>query len=434
MRMLGEAHSMRFRGFLVLLAGLLNLASAECAWASPREKVLYQFQGTKDGSSPSSSLVLDASGNLYGTTMQGGEGFSNCNYGCGTVFEIRRSAASPWQEKTIYSFQGGTDGFGPSGNLVFDEAGNLYGTTVGGGKLGSCSYQAGCGTIFELSPNSDGSWTETVLYRFQSTTDGFRPAGLILDAAGNLYGTTSVDLEAGGATVYKLSPPQRKGGAWTEQTLTTFPCCGEAANPVLVLDSHGNLIGMTRVQYGFCDDTCGQVFELTPVGGGWVETSLHQFRGEGNGANPMAGVILDSEGNLYGTTRQGGTNFGVAFELKRKGRQWNPILLYNFCSADNCSEGAHSLAGLVFDTAGNLYGTTYDGGTGCDSGYRGCGTVFKLTHTQSGWREAVLHRFADNPDGSKPAAGLILDSAGNLYGTTVSGGAAEAGTVFEIIP
>jgi len=427
------AYSMNFRRLLILLAVVLNLASADGAWASPKEKVLYRFRAAEDGSKPSSSLVMDASGNLYGTTMQAGEGFSNCNYGCGTVFELMPSGNDEWRFKTIYAFQGGTDGASPSGNLVFHQAGNLYGTTLGGGTVGNCYYQAGCGTVFELSPNSDGSWTETVLYRFQGYPDGFRPSGLTLDATGSLYGTTSVNLEAAGATVYKLSPPQQKGGTWTEQTMTTFPCCGEAANSVLVMDNRGNLIGTTQVQNQFCNKTCGQVFELALVDGEWVETSLYQFAGEGNGANPMAGVILDGDGNLYGATRQGGNNFGVAFQLKHNSPQWNSTLLYNFCSDNNCADGAHPLAGVVFDKSGNLYGTTYDGGTGCNKGYRGCGIVFKLTHTRSGWEEMVLHHFSDDPDGSKPAASLIFDSAGNIYGTTTSGGK-DVGTVFEITP
>jgi len=425
---------MRLRNFLVLLTLFLTLTLADGAWASSREKVLYRFKGGKDGTNPSSSLVLDASGNLYGTAAEGGEGFSNCNYGCGTVFELMPSADGQWSLKTIYSFQGGTDGANPSGNLVFDGTGNLYGTTVGGGTVGNCYYQPGCGTVFELSPSSDGNWMETPWCTGSGYPDGFRPSGLVLDAAGNLYGTTSVNLGAGGATVYELSPPKQKGGAWTEQTLTTFGCCGEAANAVLILDSHSHLFGTTQVQFGFCNATCGQVFELTRVGGHWTGTSLYRFQGEGNGANPMAGLMIDGEGNLYGTTRQGGNNFGVTFELKHKGQQWNSTLLYNFCSADNCSEGAHPRASLVFDKAGNLYGTTYDGGTGCDKGYKGCGTVFKLTHSQSGWQETVLHRFTDEPDWSKPAASVIIDSAGNIYGTTVSGGDLGIGTIFEIVP
>src|SRR5208283_3490573 len=152
-----------------------------------------------------------------------------------------------------------------------------------------------------------------------------------------------------------------------------------------------------------------------------------------NGADPMAGLIFDGQGNLYGTTYKGGNNFGVAFELEAKGHQWNPALLYDFCSADNCEDGAHPLASLVSDKAGDLYGTTFDGGRGCIKGFRGCGIVFKLTKTKSGWRETVLHYFADDPDGSKPAASLIFDSAGNIYGTTTSGGN-DLGTVFELIP
>jgi len=364
--------------------------------------------------------------------MLGGN-LSVCSEGCGTVFELMPSANGQWREKVLYVFQGGTDGANPSGNLVFDEAGNLYGTTVYGGTSSNC-YQ-GCGTVFELSPNSDSSWKETVLYRFQGGADASGPAGLIFDRAGNLYGASSVDVDQAGATVFELSPPRQKGGAWTEQIIATFSCCGEAPNAALAWDGEGKLIGTTQVNNGFCNATCGQVFELTLAGGNWVQTSLYAFRGEGNGANPMAGVIFDGEGNLYGTTRRGGNNFGIAYELKHKGHQWSPALLYNFCSTNNCADGAHPEAGLVFDKAGNLYGTTYDGGTGCGNGYRGCGTVFELTHAKSGWRETVLYHFTDDPRGSKPAANLIFDNAGNLYGTTVyDAGGGGYGTVFEITP
>jgi uncharacterized repeat protein (TIGR03803 family) len=428
---------MRLRGLLILLAVFLNLAAANGVWASAKEKVLYRFQGAKDGSNPSSSLVRDASGNLYGTTMQAGEGFSNCNYGCGTVFEVMPLANGHWQTKIIYAFQGGTDGANPSGNLVLDAAGNLYSTTIWGGTPNRCAdYNTqGCGTVFELSPNADGSWTEAVLYRFQGNPDGAQPAGLMVDAAGNLYGTSTGNGYTQGASVYKLSPPQQKGGAWTETILTTFDGVFEVPNPGLALDSHGNLFGTTQVPpWGACSSTCGGVFELGHVGGNWVETWLYTFSGGGNGSDPMTGVILDGEGNLYGTTHRGGNNFGVVFELKRTGQQWSLTLLYNFCSANNCADGAHPLAGLVFDKAGNLNGTTYDGGTGCYKGYKGCGLVFKLAPTKSRWRETVIHRFTDNPDGSKPAASLIFDGDGNIYGTTVSGGDAGVGTVFEITP
>jgi uncharacterized repeat protein (TIGR03803 family) len=424
---------MRFRGLLILLAVFLNLASADGAWASPTEKVLYRFRGGKDGYNPTSTLAIDASGNLYGTTNQAGEGYSNCNYGCGTVFEIMPLGNGDWQEKTIYSFQGGTDGAHPSGNLLFDAAGNLYGATLWGGTPSTCEEYTydGCGTVFELSPNSNGNWTETVLYRFQGNGDGAQPAGLIFDQAGNLFGGTAGNVYTQAATVFELSPPQRKSRTWTEQTLAGFGCCGEAPNAALALDSHGHLFGTTQAP---CNTTCGQVFELANVGGVWFETSLYNFPGGGNGADPMAGVIFDGKGNLYGTTHQGGNNFGIAFELKHTGGQWRPALLYNFCTANNCKDGAHPVATLIFDKAGNLYGTAYDGGTGCSKGYKGCGTVFKLTNTKSGWKETIIHRFADDPDGSQPAEGLTLDNAGNLYGTTMSGGNVGVGTVFEIIP
>src|SRR5579872_691369 len=164
--------------------------------------------------------------------------------------------------------------------------------------------------------------------------------------------------------------------------------------------------------WGFA--TCGRVFELAHLNGTWTETSLYQFPIGGNGHNPMASVIRDGNGDLYGTTYRGGNNFGVVFKLSMTGGQWHSTLLYDFCSSNHCGDGAHPLAGLVFDEAGNLYGTTYEGGNGCGKGFRGCGTVFKLAHAKSGWRETVLHRFGNEPRGSNPAASLIFDNAGNL--------------------
>ncbi len=430
--MLFETHSMRVRRLLTVVSLFLSLMSANPTWARAKEKVLYAFGGVGDGAFPYSSLTWDASGNLYGTTMHGGN-LSICSAGCGTVFKLTPSADGHWREKALYAFQAGTDGAYPIGNLVFDAVGNLYGTTAWGGTPNKCTdaYLVGCGTVFELSPNSDGSWSETVLYRFQGSGDGSQPGFLIFDAAGNLYGTSTGSGYTDGATVFELSPPRKPGGTWTEQVLYAFDNTFETPNASLALDAHGNIFGTTQAPY--CNQTCGRVFELSPINGSWVETSIYQFPTGGNGDNPMAGVTLATDGDIYGTTYKGGNNFGVAFKLSITSGQWHSTLLYNFCSDNKCGDGAHPLASLVFDKAGNLYGTTYDGGRGCAN--QGCGTVFKLTHTKSGWTRTLLYRFANDPRGSNPAASLIFDNAGNLYGTTVyDAGGGGFGTVFEITP
>jgi hypothetical protein len=393
------------------------MALVPAAAAGAHEKVLYRFFGQSDGAFPSSSLVRDASGNLYGTASAGGitgACVGNGSRGCGVVFELA-SSNGRWRESVLYAFQGGTDGWNPSGNLLFDATGNIYGTTLYGGTGTSCN--SGCGTVFELSPNQDGSWTETVLHSFQSGSDGAFPAGLTADASGNLYGVTT----SGGGTVYELTPSQ--GGAWKE----TILCSTDGANPGLALEGKANFYFTAVADYDY-----GHVLEVKRIGKLWHETDLYDFPGGGNGGGPRAGMILDSQGNLYGTGDEGGNNFGIVFELKRSAGQWKESLLYNFCSRNNCADGARPQAPLVFDQAGNLYGTTANGGTSCTL-EGGCGVVFKLARTRFGWTETVLHAFKAESDGAIPTQGLVLDSKGNIYGTT-SGGTLGYGTVFEITP
>ncbi|MFZ0312326.1 MAG: choice-of-anchor tandem repeat GloVer-containing protein, partial [Candidatus Korobacteraceae bacterium] len=325
-------------------------------------------------SGPIGGLIFDAAGNLYGTTYAGGTGsgtdctsFSNGVPGCGTVFELTPMGGGYWTETVLYSFcpQGGfcSDGEEPVGSLIFDAAGNLYGTT---------QFSGG---VFELTPDGNGGWTETVLHVFGGDGDGYYPeAGVVFDAAGNLYGTTS---------------------------------------------------------YGGYYDY-GTAFEVMPqAGGGWTETVVWSFGDGTDGAYPEAGLILDAAGNLYGT------NLGTAFELIKphSGGNWTEQVLHDF---GGNNDGFAPYAGLVFDAAGNLYGTTYYGGTSgqhCNGGSERCGIAFELTPEAGGrWTETVLHDFGNGSDGADPYASLILDSAGNLYGTTQKGGAYGYGTVFELTP
>jgi uncharacterized repeat protein (TIGR03803 family) len=337
--------------------------------------------------------------------------------------------------KTLYKFTGG--GLEESfAGLVFDQAGNLYGTTSGGGVgLSKCGYSAGCGTVFKLTPNADGNWRESVLYSFCSRTncgDGEIPiAGLTFDQAGNLYGMTDAGGAKGGGTVFKLTP--HSNGSWTESVLYSFCnhpdyCAvgvGSGRLP-LIFDTAGNLYG-TTILGGYSG--AGTVFKLTPhPDGRWTQSVLHEFTGE-DGMQPM-GVILDTAGNLYGTAEFGGVgDAGTVFKLTpHSNGSWTESVLYRFTGMDGSNPNY-----VILDAAGNLYGTTALGGK-LNCSPIGCGVVFKLApNSKGGWNEIVLHTFADHP-GANPNAGLILDPAGNLYGTTEGDLSTTFGSVFEITP
>lgn len=333
-------------------------------------------------------------------------------------------AARPAQAQTetvLYNFKGGSNGNGPiwNGNLVFDSKGNLYGTTNGGGNCPSC------GSVFKLIP-SKGSWEKIVLYSFTGFDDGDAPgSGLVFDSAGDLYGTTEGGGVNGQGTVFKLSP--NRGGGWTETVLYSFKGLSfdDGATPFapVVLDPNGNVYGTTS-SGGADGFNGGVVFELTQSGGVWSETVLHSFNRSGNdGLTPNA-LVMDNGGNLYGTTEQGGTyGIGTVFEMSDSNRVWTESVIYSFqyLLGKHLYDGDAPYAGVTFDQAGNLYGTTAGGGRGKDCP-AGCGTVFQLSPLKKGWAEKILHSFKGGKDGSLPYAGVTLDAAGNLYGTTSFGG------------
>jgi uncharacterized repeat protein (TIGR03803 family) len=442
-------------GLTVLLATLAMTALVIATPAAAQEeKVLHSFNnGASGGSYPYSGLILDKAGNLYGTTGFGGTG-TGCYSGCGTVFELMPQAGGGWVEKVLHNFQlNVTGGVQPVSGLIFDAAGNLYGTTAAGGNT-TCI--GGCGTVFELIPDGGGGWTEKVLHSFGGSPEGaFPQGGLIFDAAGNLYGTTYEGGPRGGCqcgTVFELSP--LPGGGWKEKILHIFGRTGPGfPSSSLIFDDDGNLFGMALGGSGSgCIGVygCGTVFELSPVaGGGWSEQVLHNFTKNGTDGNvPYGGLISDAAGNLYGTTSAGGAGLcgdgrgievgcGTVFELIKPGipgGEWAEAILYAF--EGNGSLDPAPTAGLIFDAAGNLYGTTYGGGAyqGINGGL---GTVFKLSPAADGiWTETTLHSFGNGNDGAFPLAGLIFDTAGNLYGTTSWGGinGPDSGTVFEIMP
>lgn len=389
---------------------------------SGSEDALYSFGGSDEPKLPYAGLIFDKAGNLYGTSELGG------TYGQGTVFEITNSNGV-WTENVLYSFTGEADGGQPAAALVFDTAGNLYGTTNFGGNT-ACGL--GCGTVFKLAPVS-GGWTQTVLYTFTGGTDGGEPyARLLFDAAGNLYGTTLLGGNIGGGcssgcgTVFKLT---RTSSGWTESVPYAFEGGADGASPYdgLVFDAAGNLYGTT---YGGGASGKGTIFKLAPTSNGWTESVLFTFTGGRGGKYPYGDLILDATGNLYGTAFQGGVGYGVVFELMPNNNgQWTEKILH----APGNAPAANPVAGLVRDPAGNLYGTTMLGANQSACG-GGCGTLFKLTAGSGGtFTYKVVHSFGQGTDGFHPTGDLILDASGNLYGTTQAGGAEGSGLVFEIL-
>jgi uncharacterized repeat protein (TIGR03803 family) len=432
---------------LVIMTAVLLVAPD--ALAKSKFKTLHMFKSRGDGSGPEAGLVMDPAGNLYGTTTSGGAN------GFGSVFRLTPNSGGRWTESVLYNFCSLTncaDGETPVAGLIFDTAGNLYGTTTGGGNAGSVCGSDRCGVVFELTPNANGSWTESVLYTFCAVgncVDGATPyADLIFDAAGNLYGTTS----GGGSAkacpsscgvVFKLIP--KSSGSWTESVLYNFCSRTHCVDGIphvssLIFDGAGNLYGTTG---GGGAKGAGTVFELKPNSdGSWSESVLYSFCSRyfcADGTLPWSSPIFDQKGNLYGTTVGGGRGrigciggCGTIFELTpNRDGSWQEKVLHAFKATD----GAAPVAGLIFDVAGRLYGTTVFGtkSSSCNGG--SCGVVFKLALNAKGrWNETVLHRFYGHPEGW-PSAALVFDPAGNLYSTTTYGGARRTfGSVFEITP
>jgi hypothetical protein len=421
---------------------------------------------------------------------------------CLLVLVLASPAYAEWKEKVLYSFQGLPDGNYPSGGVVFDKAGNIYGVTTEGGS-GACA-PAQCGIVYQLSPpkQEGGAWTETVLYVFkgQKYGDGSSPAGtLLIDSSGNLYGGTGYGgtgdcMLLGGAvgcgTVYELSPPKQKGGAWTEKVLYSFKGGkdGQLAGETLTFDSLGNLYGATYFGGGFgsCDAPyylyCGTIYKLTPpkmTGGRWSERVLHSFRGVvadeqlGDGAGPNGELVLDNKGAIYGTTYIGGYNCphnsnlgcGAVFRLappEKKGGKWTEEIMHRFKLS---TEGRNPAAGMIFDGRGYLYGTSDivafrmtppKGGTGSwkltilstmnNDAYDPEGSlIFDVngdlygttedSQTSSGtvfklesrdWRFSILYGFKGGSNGASPDGPVVFDKLGNLYGTTFHGGTGDA--------
>ena len=432
-----------FQSQLILFIALAGFISGVANRAlAGTETTLHSFAAQGHGASPQGGLISDAAGNLYGVSARGGA------YNFGTVFEFVPNQHGGWDQKILHTFMGGNDGIYPEGQLVFGADGNLYGTTYWGGNVGGCLW-GGCGTVFELKHNSDGSWTESILQNFSNGKfGGDLESGLVFDKAGNLYGTSRVGGANQGGIVFELSPST--GGTWTETIVYGFPYGGGNAPPPnepagrIVFDDAGNIYGVVGGGNG-CPGGCGAVYELSPASGGnWNLTILHNFAGPpSDGAFPDAGLIMDQAGNLYGTTTDGGSGTGTGcnygcgtvFKMTPTGNgQWTESTLYNF---QGTNDGKAPESELTFDAAGNLYGTTYDGGglgTGtCTNG--GCGTVFELTPSGGQWNETQLWQFSGITDGASPSSGVLLTPTGQLFGETYSGSnAGQNGTVYSLTP
>jgi uncharacterized repeat protein (TIGR03803 family) len=395
------------RAFLLALA-VFALASA--AQATPKYKILHAFGQGDDGSGPWGGLVLEANGDAYGTTINGG------TYNYGTVFELTPHPGGRWTESILHSFDAyKQEGGMLMGGLALDTSGNLYGMTT--------TSVSGFGRVFELSPGP-GGWHLTVLQT------GGGHFNLILDQADNLYGPLGLGKYGQGAISELV-----KADGWTEKWLYSFCAkstrkhdCMDGSDPYagVTWGPAGSLYG-TTVQYGV--HGYGVVFKLTPQRDGtWKEIVLHSFPAfEGDGQKPYEGVVLDKAGNLYGATSQGGssTDCGVIFKLAPQvSGKWKETILYDFPKvAQGC--GSNTLA---FDAKGNLWGTA-QGGTSSN------GVVFELTPQQNGkWKYHVVHQF-NWKDGSLPGSAVSFDAKGNVYGTTITGGAPYyGGVVFEITP
>ena len=406
----------RWRGALI---GTLGICAACAVWAGAAQassfEVIYSLGGDEDGEYTDTDLVIDPAGSLYGTSVQGGA------FGGGTVFQLTPSGTG-WTHTVLYSFTGGADGGEPYKGVTLDAHGNLYGTAVTGGS-GVC--EGGCGVAFKLT-KSGTTWTQSVIHAFAGGNDGSGPgAGLAFDK-GNLYGMTATGGDFGLGVIYKLH--QDQSGNWTESVIHSFTggtdgSSGSAGR--LISDQAGNLYGVATT--GGANGQ-GTAFELVrSQNGNWKFKTLYAFKGDPDAGFPYGALVFDASGNLYGTTYYDGANdLGAVYQLISTGTgKWKEKVLYSFQGGNDSNS---SIGNLVIDGAGNLYGTTSEGGVGF-------GTIFKVTRNANGkWIESVVHSFQSVPDGAFAYNGMIPDGLGNFFGATVHGGASNDGAIYKFTP
>jgi uncharacterized repeat protein (TIGR03803 family) len=399
------------RGGVALAALFLCLGSVKAGTT----EVIYSLAGDDDGEYTDTDVAVDAMGNLYGTSVLGGE------FGGGTVWQLS-PVGGGWVHTVLYSFTGGADGAEPYKGVTLDRAGNLYGTAVTGGS-GSC--EGGCGVTYKLTKSGD-TWTQQIIHAFTGGADGSGPGSRVaVDKRGNVYGMTPTGGANGLGVIYTLHP--KSNGDWALRVIHTF-----TGGPDGSSGSAGKLLLRGGHIYGAATtggvNGSGTVFRLTPTRtGAWDFQTLYSFQGAPDGSFPYGALLFDAVGNLYGTTYYGGANgLGAVYKLSPSDAgEWNETVLYSFQTG---RDGNSSISNLVFDSAGNLYGTTSEGGLGS-------GTIFKLTPDPSGtWTESIPHRFEGSPDGAFPYAGMVSDGAGSFYGATVHGGDDGEGAIYKFTP
>lgn len=402
--------SLSFRKPVIVLAFASALVLTQFASAQTFQ-VLHNFTGGYDGGTPPYTLTQDAAGHFFGTASMGGKN------GDGTVFRFERVNAN-WVLLPAYNFSG-QDGQ-PGWGVTLAPDGTIYTVASYASVFGGP-----CGTAIHLRPSpipprsTDMTWKETVLRTYVKNQEGCPTGNLLLDSAGNLYGVTQDGGPHGWGSVFELT---RNGSVWTETILYAFQGQADGGAPYsgLITDTVGNLYGTASAAGA---DGKGVVFELKPSGGSWTEQVLYTFQGGNDGGQPVAGLIFDNSGNLYGATASWGSGGGgTVFKLAPSGGSWSYSVLASFTGSDG------PVASVTLDSSGNLYGTTFR-----DDSY-GYGSVFKLTPSGAGWTYTDLHDFTGGTDGGYPGGGVVLDSSGNLYGTAVTGGTNGFGVLYEITP
>ncbi len=415
---------------------LFILVIAAIAAQAQTFQVVHSFTGGADGYHPSMGVVFDRAGSLYGGTAYGGNYTSSCKFlgeqtGCGVGYKMSHHG-SGWTFNTLSSFDG-ANGYNPEQLITVAPDGSLYGTARWGGS-GNCQYYGpGCGTVFHLQPPASFCrsvscpWTVSDVHLFLGgTSDGASPdvGSLTMDSAGNLYGTTEGGGLYGEGMVYELSPTE---SGWTMSVLYNFSGY-DGAEPEggVVFDNAGNLYGVTS---GGGSSDLGVAYELTPTSSGWTEQVLHSFNYQTDGAYPGGNPVINSSGNVYGSTDSyGPNNGGTVWELTPSNGGWTFSVIYSFTGEPY----GGPFGGLLLDSVGNLYGTTVNEG-----GYE-YGSVFKLSPSNGGWSYTDLHDFTGGSDGGYPYSRVSMDSAGNLFGVTYAGGSSQTcggcGVVWEITP